>query len=96
MIIASGVEGSWDGQREAEQAWMLILSLLNIYLCKKRAGSVGEAEQGLLSSMLGFIFEVEAASEEGEVQQRPRGLGRAGAARSSVPRSSGVGAGGGC
>lgn len=35
MIIAGGVEDSWDGQSETESAWILILSLLNIYLCKK-------------------------------------------------------------
>lgn len=35
MIIASGVEDSWDGQSETDRAGILILSLLNIYLCKK-------------------------------------------------------------
>lgn len=47
MIIVDGAEGSWDGQSETKISWILILSLLNIYLCKKRTGSIGDAAQGL-------------------------------------------------
>lgn len=48
MITVDGVEGSWDGQSETKISCILILSLLNIYLCKKkRTGSIGDAAQGL-------------------------------------------------
>lgn len=36
MITVDGVEGSWDGQSETKISCILILSLLNIYLCKKK------------------------------------------------------------
>lgn len=35
MIRVDGVEDSWEGQSETKVSWILILSLLNIYLCKK-------------------------------------------------------------
>lgn len=40
MITVDGVEGSWDGQSETKISCILILSLLNIYLCKKKKEQV--------------------------------------------------------
>lgn len=46
MILASGVEGSWDGQTEVERACILIVSPEYLFM-QKRAGSGEETEQGL-------------------------------------------------